>query len=302
MTTLETGAEVKLSPKLTLQRRALRWFLVAGRRLAQNPLALVGTIIVTLFVLMAIFAPLVAPYDFAAQFSDAIQQPPSSAHIMGTDNLGRDMFSRIVYGSRDILSLAGVGTILSLVFGSIIGMAVSYRGGMVEELTMRLMDSMLSIPASLLALLLVGAVGVSRESVILVLVVVYIPIVARVVRSVVLDVKTKGFVEAAKMRGESASYILSREILPSVLPALVVEGSLRFAYAIFLVATLGFLGVGVQPPSPDWGQLVYYARNYGVSAPWMLFYPCAAIALLVVSVNLMADGLKQIFQSSTTRE
>jgi peptide/nickel transport system permease protein len=275
---------------------------MAGRRLLQNPLALVGTITVALFLLMAIFAPLVAPYPYDQQFTEALQQPPSWAHLMGTDNLGRDVFSRIVYGSREVISLAGVGTLIAVILGTLVGMSVAYRGGLVEELTMRLIDSLLSIPASLLALLMVGALGISRESVIVVLVVVYIPIVARVVRSVVLDVKTKGYVEAAKVRGERTGYILSREILPSVLPALAVEGSLRFAYAIFLVSTLGFLGVGVQPPSPDWGQLVYYARTYGPSAPWMLFYPCAAIALLVISVNLMADGLKQILQSNTARE
>ncbi|MBX3086613.1 MAG: ABC transporter permease [Anaerolineae bacterium] len=275
---------------------------MAARRLLGNPLALFGTVVVIVFLLMALFAPIIAPYSYETQFKDALTQPPTWQHIMGTDNLGRDVFSRIVYGSREIISLAGIGTIIAVFLGTVIGMAVSYRGGIVEELTMRLMDSLLAIPASLLALLLVGAVGVSRESVILVLIVVYIPIVARVVRSVVLDVKTKGFVEAAKVRGETTSYILFREILPSVLPALAVESSLRFAYAIFLVSTLGFLGVGVQPPSPDWGQLVYYARTYGVTAPWMLFFPCAAIALLVVAVNLMADGLKQILQSGTVRE
>lgn len=302
MDTVNAGAEVTLSPKLSVSRRLWRWLRMAGRRLWQNPLAMLGTIVVALFLLMAVFAPVVAPYPYDQQFIDALQQPPSVAHLMGTDNLGRDIFSRIVYGSRDVISLAGVATLLAVAIGTVIGMAVAYRGGLVEELTMRLMDSLLSIPASLLALLMVGAVGVSRESVILVLLVVYIPIVSRVVRSVVLDVKGKGFIEAAMLRGESTRYILFREIMPSVLPALAVEGSLRFAYAIFLVSTLGFLGVGVQPPSPDWGQLVYYARAYGPAAPWMLFYPCAAIALLVISVNLMADGLKQILQSSTARE
>lgn len=302
METTKPGAEVTLSPKITLRQRFTRWLRMAARRLLGNPLALFGTVVVIVFLLMALFAPIIAPYSYETQFKDALTQPPTWQHIMGTDNLGRDVFSRIVYGSREIISLAGIGTIIAVFLGTVIGMAVSYRGGIVEELTMRLMDSLLAIPASLLALLLVGAVGVSRESVILVLIVVYIPIVARVVRSVVLDVKTKGFVEAAKVRGETTSYILFREILPSVLPALAVESSLRFAYAIFLVSTLGFLGVGVQPPSPDWGQLVYYARTYGVTAPWMLFYPCAAIALLVVAVNLMADGLKQILQSGTVRE
>lgn len=296
MVTTDTAKQKGVPVQQTL--RSLRGAL---RTLRRSPQAAFGVVVVCGFLLMAVLAPFIAPYDYARQITDGAQ-PPSFQHIFGTDNLGRDVFSRIVYGSRDIISLAGAGTIIAVSLGTIIGLLFTYLGGLAEEIVFRLMDSLLAIPASLFALLLVGALGVSRESVILVLVTVYIPIVARVVRSVVLDVKTKGFVEAARVRGEKLPYILFREILPSVLPALAVESSLRFAYAIFLVATLGFLGVGVQPPSPDWGQLVFYARTYGVIAPWMLFYPCAAIALLVVAVNLMADGLKQVLQSNTVRE
>jgi peptide/nickel transport system permease protein len=244
---------------------------------------------------------MLTPYTFDQLTSD-IRQPPSWAHIFGTDNLGRDVFTRIVVGSRDIISLAGLGTAIAVILGTALGLVVTYEGNWIEEITMRLMDSILALPAGLLALLLLGAVGPSRESVLLVIIVVYIPIVARVVRSVVLDVKTRGFVEAARMRGEKRFYILTREILPSVIPALVVEASLRFSYGIFLVATLGFLGVGVQPPSPDWGLLVSQGRNYAITAPWILFYPCAAIATLIVGVNLMSDGLKQILQTNSGRE
>ena len=281
--------------------RLRRTFRAIFRQLRQNLLASFGTAIVLIFLLMAAVGPLLTPYTFDQLTSD-IRQPPSWSHLFGTDNLGRDVFTRIVAGSRDIISLAGLGTAIAVILGTALGLVVTYEGHWIEEITMRLMDSVLALPAGLLALLLLGAVGPSRESVLLVIIVVYIPIVARVVRSVVLDVKTRGFVEAARMRGEKRFYILTREILPSVIPALVVEASLRFSYGIFLVATLGFLGVGVQPPAPDWGLLVSQGRGYAVTAPWILFYPCAAIATLIVGVNLMSDGLKQILQSNTGRE
>jgi peptide/nickel transport system permease protein len=269
--------------------------------LRQNPLALIGTVIVFIFLMMAAVGPYLTPYTFDQQTTD-YKHPPSAQYWFGTDELGRDVFSRVVAGSRDIIALAGIGTLVAVLLGTAIGLVVTYQGGWIEELIMRLLDSVLSLPAGLLALLLLGAVGPSRETVLIVIVVVYVPIVARVVRSVVLDVKTRGFVEAAKMRGENNIYILTREILPSVLPALVVEASLRFSYAIFLVAALGFLGVGVQPPAPDWGLLVAAGKDYAATAPWELYFPCAAIAVLIVGVNLMSDGLKQLLQSNTGRE
>jgi peptide/nickel transport system permease protein len=244
---------------------------------------------------MAAIGPYLTPYRYNQLTSD-LEVAPSRQHLFGTDNLGRDVFSRVVTGSRDIISLAGLGTFAAVLLGTLIGLVVAYEGGWVDETVMRLFDSVLALPAGLLALLLLGAVGPSRESILVIIIVVYIPIVARVVRSVVLDIKTRPFVEAARLRGESRLYILTREILPNVLPALVVEASLRFSYAIFLVATLGFLGVGVQPPSPDWGLMAAQARNYAFTAPWMLFFPCAAVAVLIVGVNLMADGLKRLLQ------
>src|SRR5690606_1676329 len=181
---------------------------------------------------------------------------PSAQHWFGTDRLGRDVLSRVIWGAQDVLGLAGLGTLLAVFLGAAIGLFSGYKGGWIDEITFRLFDSLLAMPALLLALLLLGTVGPSRNSVMIVIVVVYTPIVARVVRSVVLGIKPKGFVEAARVRGEPLGYILFREILPSVMPALAVEGALRFSYAIFLVASLGFLGVGVQPPSPNWGLMV----------------------------------------------
>ncbi len=218
------------------------------------------------------------------------------------------MFSRVLIGTQSILLLAGVGTLLAVLIGTFLGLLSGYWGGWFDEILMRFFDSLLAIPAMLFALLLLGvieaaSVGTSRSflsnlSVLFVIAIVYIPIVARVVRSEVLSLKEKGFVEAARMRGESLLFILFREILPSVLPALSVEAALRFSYAIFLVASLGFLGIGIQPPTPNWGLMVNEARIFVSLAPWSLYFPVAAIAVLVISVNLMADGLKSALQSN----
>ncbi len=269
------------------------------KNLFRRPASAVGTAIFLLFVVLAIFGPLITPYTATEQTLSAARQAPSAAHWFGTDHLGRDIFSRVIIGSRSILGLAGLGTLLAVLTGTFFGLVSGYRGGWFDEIIMRFFDSLLAIPALLLALLLLGTVGPSRNSILIVIVIVYTPIVARVVRSEVLATKSRGFVEAARLQGESVANILLREILPSALPALTVEASLRFSYAIFLVASLGFLGVGVQPPTPDWGLMVNEARNYVRLTPWSLFFPAAAISTLVIGVNLMADGLKRILQATT---
>jgi peptide/nickel transport system permease protein len=256
----------------------------------------IGTTIFVAFLLVALFGPLIAPYEENQQVASDARQAPSAAHLFGTDNLGRDVFSRVTLGARDIFALAGLGTAIAVIIGTSLGLVSGYRGGLFDEILMRFFDSLMAIPALLFALLLLGIVGPSRNSILIVIVIVYTPIVARVVRSVVLSVKVRGFVEAARLQGEPQVFILFREILPSVLPALAVEAALRFSYAIFLVASLGFLGVGVQPPNPDWGLMVKEARNYVSQIPWALYFPAAAIAAVVVGVNLMADGLKRVWQ------
>lgn len=268
--------------------------------LYQRRSSAVGTTVVLLFLLVALLGPLVAPYGATEQISGAARQAPSVEYPFGTDRLGRDVFSRVILGARDIITLAGLGTLLSVISGTLLGLVAGYYGGVLDEVLGRFFDSLLALPALLLALLLLGTVGPSRNSVLLVILIVYTPIVARVVRSVVLGVRDRGFVRAARVQGEPVSFILFREILPSVLPALAVEAALRFSYAIFLVASLGFLGVGVQPPNPDWGLMVNEARNFVALTPWALYFPAAAISLLVVGVNLMADGLKEALLSAGT--
>jgi peptide/nickel transport system permease protein len=275
---------------LKLGRGALKLL----RGLYSRTASAVGTTIFIVFLLVAIFGPVIAPYESNEQLYLDARQGPSATHWFGADNLGRDIFSRVLLGARDILSLAGLGTILALITGTGFGLISGYRGGWFDEILMRVFDSFLAMPALLLSLMLLGTLGPSRNSVLIVIVVAYTPIVARVIRSSVLSIKPRGFVEAARLRGESRTFILVREILPSVLPALAVEGALRFSYAIFLVASLGFLGVGAQPPTPDWGLMVKEARDYVSQVPWALFFPAGAIATVVIGVNLMADGVKRV--------
>lgn len=265
------------------------------RRLRRYPTTLIGFAVVALFLFMAAFGPFFAPYHYSQQNLVERLQPPSEEHLFGTDQFGRDIYSRILVGSRDVLLVAGSGTALAVFFGLLLGLVSGYRGGYVDEFFMRAMDVVLSIPPLLLAMVILFSLGPSRFNVIIVVGFLYIPMVARVVRSVVLDLKTRQFVEAARLRGESSAYILYREILPNVLPHLAVEASMRFSYSIFLVASLGFLGLGVQPPSPDWGLMVGEARTWFYQARWVLFFPAGAIAFLVVGVGFMSDGLRRMF-------
>ena len=208
----------------------------------RRPAALVGTIIFCFFLFLAVFGPWVAPYDYQAQDAKLRLGAPSLVHPFGADQFGRDIFSRVIVGTRNIFLLGGLGTLVAVVIGTAIGLASGYVGGPVDEVSMRLLDVLLSFPSLLLALVLLSAVGPSNLNIVLVVAILYIPMVARVVRSMVLDLKTKEFVEAARVRGERRSYILFREILPNSLPPLLVEASMRFSYSIFLVASLGFWG------------------------------------------------------------
>ncbi|MGH2582358.1 MAG: ABC transporter permease [Anaerolineales bacterium] len=256
----------------------------------------IGTTVFFAGLMLALAGPFIVPYRANEQIVEHARQAPSAAHWFGADQLGRDVFSRVILGTRDIFSLAGTGTLLAVAIGAGLGLVSGYYGGWFDELLMRFFDSLLALPALLLAMLLLGTLGPSREAVLIVIVVVYIPIVARVVRSVVLPTKMLSYIEVAKTQGESTFRILFREIFPAILPTLSVEAALRFSYAIFLASSLGFLGVGVQPPSPDWGMMVNEARDTVSQTPWALYFPAGAISVLVVSVNLMADGLKKALQ------
>lgn len=266
------------------------------RGLTGRPLPLIGTVLVVFFLVVAALGPWIAPYDYAEMIRGAARQPPSAEYLFGTDHLGRDVFSRVVYGAREIITIPLISTSLSVVLGASLGLLLGFVGGWLDEIAARLLDSLLSIPALVLAMVMLGTLGPSAVGIVIVIVLLYTPIVARVVRSATLSLRSAGYVEAARLRGESLVYILFRELLPGVLPALAVEAALRFSYAIFLQASLGFLGLGVQPPSPDWGRMVNEARGTYSQVPWALWFPSGAIALLVIGVNLLSDGLRRVFR------
>jgi peptide/nickel transport system permease protein len=303
MTTPEIPVSMPLlrPSRLTRLQRWQRTQASFWRQMAQRPLSLIGTLIVLGFIFLAIFGPMLAPYRYDEFIRDEENRrltrvAPSWEHPFGIDKDSRDVFSRVIWGARGIITLPGAATALSVALGTMLGLALGYYGGLFDEIISRALDSLLSIPALVLALVALGILGPSPLTIILVVVLLYTPIVARVIRSATLNLRASGYVEAARLRGESGIYILFSEILPGVLPALIVEAALRFSYAIFLVASLGFLGLGVQPPSPDWGKMVEEASGEYANAPWALYFPAAAIALLVISVNLMADGLRRIFR------
>jgi peptide/nickel transport system permease protein len=262
---------------------------------------LAGTIIFVVFLLVAIFGPLIAPYGYDQQNVADRLQAPSLTHLFGTDNFGRDVFSRVLVGAREVFYLGGIGTILAAVIGTSLGLIAGYAGRLWDEGIMRLLDVLLAFPALLLAMVLLATTGPSDLNLILVITVLYLPLFARIARTMVLDLRTREFVEAARLRGESRSYLLFREMLPNAVSPLIVEFAVRFAYSIFLVASLGFLGLGVPPPSPDWGLMVNEARTFVDVAPWMMIFPAAAIALLVIGTSLMADGLRYVFSPPGSR-
>ena len=256
-----------------------------------------GSIIVGFFILCAIFGELVVPYDPLA--SDPINDlvAPSADHWFGTDKLGRDVFSRVITGARDILIVAPLATILGTAVGTALGLVTGYFRGWVDDVLSRIIEAFLALPALIMALLVVVAVGPSKIAMIVVIGGLFAPIISRTVRAAVLTERELEYVSAARLRNERTPYVLFGEILPNVMGPIIVEFTVRLGYAIFLAAGLSFLGFGIQPPAPDWG--VQVAEHYGIISGgfwWPVIFPSVAIALLVIGVNLIADGVASVFE------
>ena len=305
---LRAGVPRAAGAALSASGRGLRSFL----RLALGTTAgRIGLPIVAIHVFVAIFGPLLAPYP-ATEFHLFPHYPkehqlmgPSSLYWLGTDQYGRDVFSRVLSGAGSLISIALAGAVLGIFLGTVVGMGSGYKGGRVDEMVMRVMDGLMAFPSLLLALLILSTLGARPppwewlepywEPVLIVATVgvVFMPSVARVMRSVTLQAKTQEFVMSARLRGESGAYIIFREILPNAMTVLAVELSVRLSYSILIVSSLGFLGLGVQPPSPDWGLMISESRQFIASAPWLTLAPAGAVVSLVVGVNLLTDGIKQ---------
>jgi peptide/nickel transport system permease protein len=264
---------------------------LAGRR--PPPQAVAGGIIVVFIVVLVLLSPWIAPYPYDAFHGEARFAPPGAAFWLGTDEFGRDVLSRVLVGGRLSLAMGFGATLLSLALGVPVGLAAGYFRGRVDEALMRGADVLMAIPPVLLGLLILAVTPPSVWKTAIAVGIVYVPVVARLARSVTLALAEQEFVTAAKARGEGALYILFAEILPNAWPPLIVEAGLRVSFAILLAAALSFLGLGAQPPSSDWGLMISEARAFIDQASWVALAPGCAMCLLVVGINLLGDGLRE---------
>jgi peptide/nickel transport system permease protein len=294
-------------PKVASQPSRLQRLWEGISVIFESKIAVVGLVIILFWIFVAVFAPLLTPYTPTEQDYTAQNQGPSTQHLLGTDSLGRDIWTRLIYGARVVLIMLPVtenfwlplgtaiwGVLLGLLVGSTLGLMGGYLRGWVDEVVMRLLDAMMAFPVVLLYMIIIAAVGASATNVVLAIAIVGTPGIARLVRSLTLDIRTRDYVRAAEVRGESPWYIMFVEILPNARGPIIVDAMLRVGYAIFAMGTLGFLGLGLPPPSPDWGSMVAKGRQYILSgSPWAALWPSVAIGSLVVGLNLFADGLSE---------
>ena len=264
----------------------------AWRRLVRRRGAMVGLAVIVLVILVALFAPLIAPYDPATQSWSAVRKPPSAAYWLGTDEVGRDLLSRIIYGARASLSAGVISVGIAIAVGVPLGLVAGYAGGLLDGLVSRITDAMLACPFLILAIALAAFLGPSLGNAMIAIGVTATPIFIRLTRGQVLSVKAEDYVEAARAIGNPHPRIVLRHILPNVLPQLLVQATLTVATAIIAEASLSFLGLGQQPPAPSWGSMLNSAQRFLVNAPWMAVWPGLAIFLTVLSFNLLGDGLR----------
>lgn len=267
------------------------------RLLFRSPSFLIGAGVLLFWLACALLGSRITPYDPIFDQTSDLSQPPSTEHWFGTDRLGRDVLSRVLAGSRDILLIAPAATLLATLFGTTLGLITGYFRGIADDTISRVIDAVLAIPLIVLAVTVVSAVG-SRAAwaVAVVIAIVFTPIIARTVRAAVLGEAQLDYVEAARLRGERSHYVMFAEVLPNVMPPILVEATIRLGYAIFAVATLTFIGFGLQPPSPDWAVQISDNWQFLAQQWWTVLFPALAIASLVVAVNLVSDSVQQVLE------
>jgi len=274
--------------------------LSAWRRLARRRAAMFGLVFIALFVGLALAAPWVAPYDPLATSWGAIRKAPSVAHWFGTDEIGRDVASRVIWGARASLLAGVVSVLISLSIGVPVGLLAGYAGGKVDMLISRLTDALLACPFLILAIALAAFLGPSLTNAMIAIGISATPVFIRLSRGQALAVKAEEFVLAARAIGNSPLRIALRHVLPNILPALIVQATLAIAAAVIAEASLSFLGLGQQPPAPSWGSMLNTAKNYVDNAPWMAVWPGVSIFALVLSFNLVGDGLRDALDPRET--
>jgi peptide/nickel transport system permease protein len=279
---------VSLPREISPGRRALK-------RLARRRGAMLALGVVAFFVALAVFAGAIAPYDPIATSWSAVRKAPSAAHWLGTDEIGRDVLSRVIFGTRASLLAGVVSVSIALALGVPIGLAAGYLGGWIDALISRMTDAMLACPFLILAIALAAFLGPSLTNAMIAIGISATPIFIRLTRAQALQVKVEDYVEAARAIGNSHLRIALRHMLPNIVPPLIVQATLAIAAAVIAEAALSFLGLGQQPPAPSWGSMLNTAKNYIDNAPWMAIWPGLSIFLLVLSFNLLGDGLRDAF-------
>lgn len=264
----------------------------ALRRLSQRKGAMVALVVILVLVLLAILAPYISPYDPAKQSWSAVRKAPSALNWFGTDEVGRDILTRILYGARASLSAGVISVAIAIAIGVPVGLLAGYAGGFIDGLISRFTDAMLACPFLILAIALAAFLGPSLGNAMIAIGVTATPLFVRLTRGQVLSVKAEDYVEAARAVGNPHWRIAFRHILPNVLPALLVQATLTIATAIIAEASLSFLGLGQQPPAPSWGSMLNSAQRFLSAAPWMAIFPGLAIFVTVLSFNLLGDGLR----------
>jgi peptide/nickel transport system permease protein len=268
---------------------------ISFRRMRKSRTAIFGIIIIILFTLVAFLAPFISPYDPLEQNFIKSFRPPSAEHYLGTDEFGRDVFSRIIYGARISLQIGFVAVFISLILGVSVGLIAGYYGGWLDMAVMRVMDLMLSFPYILLALVIMSILGPGIYNAMVAIGIVYVPQYARIVRSSVLSVKKKEYVIAAKALGANDFRIILKHIFLNSMAPIIIQTTLSIGRAIINAAGLSFLGLGAQPPTPEWGAMLSNGQDFLRNAPWIATFPGIAIALLVLGFNLVGDGLRDAF-------
>jgi len=258
-------------------------------------IATIGLCIILFWIFVAIFAPLVSPYSPTELVGPRLELP-SSEYWLGTDNLGRDVMSRVIWGARVVLLLAPASVFIGIVIGAPLGLISGYRGGRIDTFIMRVTDIMLSFPTLLIYILIIATYGSSAIIVVISVAIGVVPSITRIVRSLVMDERTRDYVSAARLRGENLSFILYREILPNARGPIIVDTCIRIGYAVMAVGALGFLGLGIPPPTPDWGGMINEGRDWIFLQPWTVLAPAIALSSLVIGLNMIADGYREIEQ------